>query len=95
MGSIGDPYYTMEIVDFMGDNCAYVGTSATRTKAGNYAIIGSSWKGKLPNGVKLHLNTVYYKKGRIGACRGVSPSRICFPKVLKVRRQVSSLPGQA
>ena len=62
VGSIGDPYYTMEIVDFMGDNCACVGTSATGTKAGNYAIIGSGWKGKLPNGVKLHLATVHYKK---------------------------------
>ncbi len=35
-----DRYYTMEITDFMGDNFAYVGTRATGTKAGNYAIIG-------------------------------------------------------
>jgi hypothetical protein len=32
---IRDRYYTMEIVDFMGDNFAYVGTRATGTKAGN------------------------------------------------------------
>ena len=49
---IADRYYTMEIVDFMGDNFAYVGTRATGTKAGNYAIIGPDWKGTLPEGVK-------------------------------------------
>ncbi len=49
---IRDRYYTMEIVDFMGDNFAYVGTRATGTKAGNYAIVGPGWEGKLPAGVK-------------------------------------------
>jgi hypothetical protein len=47
-----DRYFTMEIVDFMGDNFAYVGTRATGTKAGNYAIVGPDWKGTLPEGVK-------------------------------------------
>ena len=47
---ISDRYYTMEIVDFMGDNFAYVGTRATGTKAGNYAIGGPDWKGALPEG---------------------------------------------
>jgi hypothetical protein len=47
-----DRYYTMEIVDFMGDNFAYVGTRATGTKAGNYAIGGPDWKGTLPAGVQ-------------------------------------------
>ena len=42
----------MEIVDFMGDNFAYVGTRATGTKAGHYAIIGPNWKGTLPEGVE-------------------------------------------
>ncbi len=41
----------MEIVDFMGDDFAYVGTRATGTKAGNYAIVGPDWKGALPEGV--------------------------------------------
>ncbi len=50
--AISDRYYTMEIVDFMGDNFAYVGTRATGTKAGNYAIVGPDWKGTLPDGVK-------------------------------------------
>jgi hypothetical protein len=49
--AIPNRYYTMEIVDFMGDNFAYVGTRATGTKAGNYAIIGPGWKGTLPAGV--------------------------------------------
>ncbi len=48
---IADRYYTMEIVDFMGDNFAYVGTRATGTKAGSYAIVGPDWKGALPEGV--------------------------------------------
>lgn len=48
---ITDRYYTHEIVDFMGDNFAYVGTRATGTKAGSYAIIGPNWKGTLPQGV--------------------------------------------
>ena len=50
--AIDDRYYTMEIVDFMGDNFAYVGTRATGTKAGNYAIVGPDWKGSLPEGVQ-------------------------------------------
>ncbi len=49
--AIADRYYTMEIVDFMGDNFAYVGTRATGTKAGSYAIVGPDWKGTLPEGV--------------------------------------------
>lgn len=49
--AISDRYYTMEIVDFMGDNFAYVGTRATGTRAGNYAIIGPNWTGTLPAGI--------------------------------------------
>src|SRR5271165_802353 len=49
---IKDRYYTMEIVDFMGDNFAYVGVRATGTEAGDYAIVGPDWKGTLPAGVK-------------------------------------------
>ena len=46
--AIRDRYYTMEIVDFMGDNFAYVGVRTTGTEAGNYAIVGPGWKGDLP-----------------------------------------------
>ena len=49
---VGDRYYTMQIASMDSDNFAYVGTRATGTKAGNYAIIGPDWKGNLPEGVK-------------------------------------------
>lgn len=48
---VPDRYYTMEIVDFMGDNFAYVGQRTTGSKAGNYAIVGPDWRGDLPEGV--------------------------------------------
>lgn len=43
---VPDRYYTMEIVDFMGDNFAYVGQRTTGSKAGNYAIVGPDWRGR-------------------------------------------------
>jgi hypothetical protein len=49
---LGDRYYTMEIASFDSDNFAYVGMRTTGTKAGNYAIVGPSWKGELPAGVQ-------------------------------------------
>ncbi|HEV3263474.1 MAG TPA: DUF1254 domain-containing protein [Gemmataceae bacterium] len=49
---VGDRYYTMEIASFDSDNFAYVGMRTTGTKAGDYAIVGPSWKGELPSGVK-------------------------------------------
>ena len=49
---VGDRYYTMEIASFDSDNFAYVGMRTTGTKAGNYAIIGPSWKGEPPTGVQ-------------------------------------------
>lgn len=51
--AIKNRYYTMEIVDFMGDNFDYVGQRTTGDKAGHYAIAAKGWKGKLPAGVKL------------------------------------------
>jgi hypothetical protein len=47
---IRDRYYTIEIVDFMGDNFACIGVRTTGTEAGNYAIVGPGWKGELPEG---------------------------------------------
>jgi hypothetical protein len=49
---VGDRYYTVEIAGFDSDNFAYVGMRTTGTKAGNYAIVGPSWNGKLPEGVQ-------------------------------------------
>lgn len=48
---IKDRYYTHEFISMDSDNFAYVGTRATGTKAGHYAIVGPNWKGKLPKGV--------------------------------------------
>jgi hypothetical protein len=48
----GNRYYTMEMASMDSDNFAYVGKRTTGTKAGNYAIVGPNWKGKLPNDVK-------------------------------------------
>ncbi len=45
-------YYTFEIVDYRGDNFAYVGQRATGTEAGNYAIVGPNWEGELPDDVE-------------------------------------------
>jgi hypothetical protein len=50
--ALKDRYYTMEMVDFRGDNFAYVGRRATGTAAGNYAIIGPGWEGELPDDVQ-------------------------------------------
>jgi len=44
-------YYTFEMSSMDSDNFAYVGTRATGTKAGDYAIIGPNWAGVLPPGV--------------------------------------------
>ena len=78
----------MEIVDFMGDNFAYVGTRATGTKAGNYAIVGPDWKGTLPEGVQplaSVLDTMgddprpHLREGRIRSRRrpqGSGPSKL-------------------
>jgi len=49
---VGNRYYTIEIAGFDSDNFAYVGMRTTGTKAGNYAIVGPSWKGELPTGVQ-------------------------------------------
>ena len=49
--AIPDRYYTFEMASMDSDNFAYVGTRATGTNAGNYAIIGPDWVGSLPPGV--------------------------------------------
>ena len=49
---MGNRYYTVQFSGFDSDNFAYVGQRATGSHAGNYAIVGPGWKGKLPPGVK-------------------------------------------
>ena len=48
---VTDRYYSFMLVDMVTDNFAYVGTRATGTKAGAYALTGPGWKGHLPQGV--------------------------------------------
>ena len=47
-----DRYYTIQMVDYRGDNFAYVGRRATGPEAGNYAIVGPNWEGDLPDNVQ-------------------------------------------
>jgi hypothetical protein len=49
--AIPDRYYTFEMSSMDSDNFAYVGTRATDTQAGDYAIVGPGWTGELPSGV--------------------------------------------
>jgi Protein of unknown function (DUF1254) len=46
-------YYSVQFTDpSKNTNFAYVGTRTTGTKAGDYAITGSGWKGSVPQGMK-------------------------------------------
>ncbi len=46
-------YYTMQLLDAYTNSFGYVGSRTTGTGAGDYAIAGPGWKGKLPSGVRL------------------------------------------
>jgi hypothetical protein len=48
----GSRYYSIELANFDADNFGYIGTRATGSKAGTYALVGPNWKGTLPKGVK-------------------------------------------
>lgn len=45
-------YYAWEFLDPYTNVFAYVGTRATGDRAGNYAIVGPSWHGKLPRRIR-------------------------------------------
>ncbi|MBV8886860.1 MAG: DUF1254 domain-containing protein [Chroococcidiopsidaceae cyanobacterium CP_BM_RX_35] len=45
-------YYTIQFLDAYTNTFAYVGTRVTGTQEGSYAIVGPTWKGTLPEGVK-------------------------------------------
>jgi hypothetical protein len=51
--AIPDRYHSVELVDFRGDNFAYVGHRTTGDGAGHFAIVGPGWKGTLPAGITL------------------------------------------
>jgi len=49
---VKDRFYMLPLLDMYTDVFAVIGTYATGTKAGHYALALPSWKGKLPKGVK-------------------------------------------
>jgi hypothetical protein len=49
---MGDRYFTFELACMDSDNFAYVGKRTTGSKAGDFAIVGPDWEGKLPDGVQ-------------------------------------------
>lgn len=49
---MGDRYFYFQLAQCDDDNFANVGKRVTGSKAGNFALIGPNWKGKLPEGVR-------------------------------------------
>jgi hypothetical protein len=49
---LADRFFIFQLAGMDGDNFAAVGTRATGSKAGNFAIVGPGWKGTLPAGVQ-------------------------------------------
>ena len=60
---LGSRYFIFQFASIDGDNFAAVGSRATGSKAGSFAIIGPQWKGQLPPGVtalpRSRSNSVY------------------------------------
>ncbi len=50
--SMGNRYFTFELIAFTSDNFDYVGQRTTGQAAGHFAITGPGWKGRLPARVK-------------------------------------------
>jgi len=56
--AILDRYYSLQITDANLSNVAYIGTRATQSKAGNYALVGPDFSGTLPQGLNpIHMPT--------------------------------------
>ena len=49
---MGKRYFSVELVGFDSDNYDYIGTRATGSHGGKFALVGPNWKGSLPKGVK-------------------------------------------
>lgn len=49
---MGDRYFSFQLASMDSDNFAYVGTRATGSAAGRFAITGPDWAGDLPDGVR-------------------------------------------
>ncbi|WEK46243.1 MAG: DUF1254 domain-containing protein [Candidatus Andeanibacterium colombiense] len=48
---IENRYYSIQLLDTYGDSFSYIGSRATGTKAGAYAVTAPDWKGSPPVGV--------------------------------------------
>ena len=46
-------YYVLQFVDAWTNNFAYVGHRATGTEAGSFLLVGRSWEGEVPSGVRV------------------------------------------
>ncbi|MGZ4664974.1 MAG: DUF1254 domain-containing protein [Mycobacteriaceae bacterium] len=49
---MGERYFTFELMGFTSDNFDYIGQRTTGPGAGDFAITGPNWKGKLPPDVQ-------------------------------------------
>lgn len=61
-------YYVLQLWDPNGDTFSYIGSRSTGRDAGDFALVGPNWKGKLPDGIKridCEYNT-FVIWGRIG-----------------------------
>jgi hypothetical protein len=45
-------YYTLQFLDAYTNSFAYIGRRVTGTRAGNYAVVGPGWRGRLPAGIR-------------------------------------------
>lgn len=45
---VSDRYYSIQLVDMLTDNFAYIGTRPTGDRTGTFLVVGPGWKGELP-----------------------------------------------
>lgn len=50
-------YFSIAFMDAFTDNFAYIGTRATKGQGGRFWIVGPTWKGTTPDGVKVLRST--------------------------------------
>jgi hypothetical protein len=48
----GNRYFSFQFINFFNKNVFYIGSSFGDTTAGKYLLIGPTWKGKIPGGLK-------------------------------------------
>lgn len=49
---IADRYYSLQFIDAYSNNFLYIGTRENNTSGGTYLLIGPSWNGTVPSGMK-------------------------------------------